>query len=94
MSSRWNESIMVTVDRLTKVAHFLLIRSSYTEMSVSRIFMEQIMRLHGIPRQIISDHDAVFTLALWMTLQHDLGEQLNFSSTYHPEIDGQIDRVY
>lgn len=84
---------MVIIDRLTKVAYFLSIRSSYTVASMSHIFMEQIVRLHGIPRWIILDPYLVFTSALWTTLQHDLGAQLNFSLAYHPETDGQIERV-
>ena len=84
---------MVTVDRLTKVAHFSPIRSSYTAASVANVFMRDIVRLHGIPRTIISDRDLVFTSAFWTSLQHDLGTQLNFSSAYHPETDGQTERV-
>ena len=84
---------MVTVDRLTKVAHFSPVRSSYNASFVARIFMEDIIRLHGIPRRIISDRDPVFTSALWTSLQCALGTQLNFSSTYHPQTDGQTERV-
>lgn len=79
---------MVTVDKLTKVAHFSPIQSSYTASVVARVFMEDIVRLHGIPCKIISDRDPVFTSALWTSLQRSLGTKLNFSSTYHPEIDG------
>ena len=88
-----HDAIMVTVDRLTKVAHFTPIRSSYTTTSVANVFMRDIVRLHGIPRTIISDRDPVFTSAFWTSLQHDLGTQLNFSSAYHPETDGQTERV-
>lgn len=49
--------------------------------------------LHGIPRRIISNQDPIFTSTLWTSLQHALGPQLNFSSIFHPEIDGQIERV-
>lgn len=84
---------MVTVDRLTKVAHFSPVRSSYNASSVARIFMENIVRLHGIPCRIISSRDPVFTSALWTSLQHALGTQLNFSSVYHPQTDGQTERV-
>ena len=55
--------------------------------------MEDIVRLHGIPRRIIFDRDPVFTSALWTSLQHALGTQLNFSSAYHPQTDGQMERV-
>ena len=84
---------MVTVDKLSKVAHFSPMRASYTASSVARVFLEDIVRLHGIPRRIISDRDPVFTSALWTSLQHALGAQLNFSSAYHPEIDRQTEHV-
>jgi len=90
MSSRPHDAIMVTVDRLTKVAHFSPICASYNASTVARVFMEDIVSLHGIPRRIISDRDPVFTSALWTSLQHALGTQLNFSSAYHPKTDGQF----
>lgn len=92
-SSRRHDVIMVTVDRLTKVAHFSPIRSSYTPSFIARVFMEDIVRLHGILRHIISDKVPVFPSALWTSLQHAMGTQLNFSSAYHPETDGQTQRV-
>ena len=88
MTARCHDAIMVTVDRLTKVAHFSPIRSSYMATSVANVFF-----LHGIPRKIISDRDPVFTFVFWTSLQHELGAQLNFNSAYHPEIDGQTERV-
>lgn len=93
VSSHRHDVIMVTMDRLTKVAHFSRVFPSYNASSMARIFMEDIVRLHGIPRRIISDKDLVFTSALWTSLQHALGTQFNFSSTYHPETDGQTERV-
>ena len=93
LTPRQHDAIMVTIDRLTKVAHFTPIRSSYTATFVANVFMRDIVRLHGIPRKIISDRDPIFTSAFWTSLQHDLGTQLNFSSAYHPETDGQTERV-
>lgn len=55
--------------------------------------MRDIVRLHGIPWKIISDRDPVFTSEFWTSLQHGLGAQLNFSSAYHLETDGQTERV-
>ena len=93
MSSRRHDCIMVTVDKLSKVAHFSPMRASYTTSSVVHVFLEDIVHLHGIPRRIISDRDPVFTSALWTSLQHALGAQLNFSLTYHPQTNGQFERV-
>ena len=84
---------MVVVDKLTKVAHFIPVRSSYNATFVARVYMEQVVRLHGIPKKIISNRDLVFTSSLWRSLQRELGTQLNFSFSYHTETDGQIECV-
>ena len=55
--------------------------------------MEQVVRLHGIPKKIILDRDPIFTSSLWRSMQCELGTQLNFSSAYHPKTDGKIERV-
>ena len=79
---------MVVVDLFTKVAHFIPVRSSYNVATVAKIYMEQVVKLHRIPKKIISDRDPVFTSSLWRSMQQELGTQLNFSSAYLPEIDG------
>ena len=68
MMVRCHDATMVNIERLTKVAHFSPIRSSYTVASVANVFMHEIVRLHGIPRKIISDRDPVFTSAFWTSL--------------------------
>lgn len=73
ISSRRHDAIMVIVDRFTKVAHFVPIRSSYTSVVVAQVFLEYVVRLHGIPRRIISNRDLVFTSTLWTSLQYALG---------------------
>jgi len=87
------DSIWVIVDRLTKSAHFVPIK---TGMSVSRlveIYIEQIVRLHGIPSSIVSDRDPRFTSKFWESLQAALGTKLRLSSAYHPQTDGQTERT-
>ena len=88
ISVRRHDAIMVVVDHFTNVAHFILVRSSYNEAMVAKIYMEQVVKLHKIPKKIIFDRDPVFTSSLWRSMQRELGTQLNFSSTYHPETDG------
>ena len=61
MTNYLHDAIMVTIDRLTKVVHFTLIRSSYTATFVVNVFMRDIMRLHSIPQKIILDRDPIFT---------------------------------
>eukprot|EP00253_Pinus_taeda_P012316 PITA_12316 len=92
-SKKGNDSIMVVVDKLRKSAHFIPVQSTYRAAQVANIFMQNIFRLHGLPKTIISDRDVKFTSAFWRTLFEGLGTQLNFSTTYHPQTDGQTERV-
>ena len=84
---------MVTVEKLSKVAHFSPMRVSYATYFVAHVFLEDIVCLHGISHQIILDRDLVLTSTPWTSLQHALGTQLNFSLAYHPEANGQSERV-
>eukprot|EP00253_Pinus_taeda_P010289 PITA_10289 len=92
-SKRSNDSIMVVVDKLSKSAHFILVQSTYKVVQIAQIFMQNIFRLHGLPKTIIYDRDVKFTSSFWRTLFEGLGTQLNFSTAYHPQTDGQIERV-
>ena len=84
---------MVIVDKLSKVAHFSPMTSSYTTSSIVHIFLEDIVHLHGIPCKIISNIDTLFSSSLWTSLQHALDTQLNFSLAYHLETDDQTERL-
>eukprot|EP00253_Pinus_taeda_P017413 PITA_17413 len=88
-----NDSIMVVVDKLSKVAHFIPVQSTYKAMQIAHIFMQNVFKLHGLPKVIISDRDVKFTSTFWRTLLAELGTQLNFSTTYHPQTDGQTEQV-
>ena len=88
-----NDSIMVVVDKLSKATHFIQVQSTYKAVQIAHIFMQNVFKLHGLLKTIISDRDVKFTSAFWRTLSSDLGTQLNFSSTYHPQTDRQTERV-
>jgi transposase InsO family protein len=88
-----HDSIWVIVDRLTKAAHFLPVHTTYNAKRYAKIYLDQIVRLHGVPKTIISDHGAQFVARFWEQLQHALGTKLIRSSAYHPQIDGQTERV-
>eukprot|EP00253_Pinus_taeda_P034845 PITA_34845 len=92
-SKKGNDSIMVVVDKLSKSAHFIPVQSTYRVAQITNIFMQSIFRLHGLPKTIISDRDVKFTSACWKILFEGLGTQLNFSTTYHLQTDGQTERV-
>ena len=87
------DSIFVVVDWLTKVAHLIPIRTTASASDIAQLFVKEIARLHGISSRIIRDRDAKFTSKFWMAMFQSLGTLLNLSSTYHPKIDGQTERV-
>nr|GFA26545.1 reverse transcriptase [Tanacetum cinerariifolium] len=83
----------VVVDRLTKSAHFLPIRKDYSVSRLAEIFQQEIVRLHGTPSAIVSDRDPRFTSRFWKGLQKAWGTRLKFSTTFHPQTDGQSERT-
>ena len=92
-SSNGFDSIWVIVDRLTKYAHFLPVRVTYTSDKYAQLYIEEIIRLHGVPVSIVSDRDPKFTSRFWHSLQTALGTSLKFSTTFHPQTDGQSERT-
>jgi len=92
-STKQNDSMMVVVDKLSKAMHFIPVKSTYKVVNIVDIFMKYFFRLHGIPKVIISDRDVNFTGNFWKTLFKGLDTKLNFSTTYHPQTDGQTERV-
>jgi len=81
----------VIVDRLTKSAHFIPIKTGMFVARLTDIYIEQIVKLHGIPSSIMSDRDPRFTSMFWESLQAALGTKLRLSSAYHPQTDGQTE---
>jgi hypothetical protein len=92
-TSRHHDSIWVIVDRLTKTAHFLMVHTTHKTEKYVEIYINQIVRLHGIPKTIVSDRGALFVARFWEQLQKSLGTTVIRSSTYHPQTDGQTERV-
>jgi hypothetical protein len=92
-STKQNDAIMVVVDKLSKVAHFIPIKSTCKEIDISSIFMKEIFRLHGMPKEIISDRDTKFTSNFWKSLFVGFETKLLFSTSYHPQTDGKTERV-
>ncbi|KAL0559551.1 hypothetical protein IC582_004165 [Cucumis melo] len=85
--------IWVVVDRLTKSAHFVPGKSTYTASKWAQLYMSEIVRLHGVPVSIVSDRDARFTSKFWKGLQAAMGTRLDFSTAFHPQTDGQTERL-
>jgi transposase InsO family protein len=72
-------------------AHLIPVRTTYQAPDLARVFISEIVRLHGMPKKIISDRGSVVTGRFWTSFQEALGTQLNFSTAYHPETDGQTE---
>jgi hypothetical protein len=78
-----HDSIMVVVDKLTKAAHFIPLKTTHRATDVADIFLKEVARLHGIPKTIVSDRDPKFTSNFLKGLFKGFGTNLNFSTTYH-----------
>ena len=81
------------VDRLTKSVHFLPVSNDEPLDKLAQLYVEEIVRLHGVPISIISDRDPRFTSRFWSSLQNAMGTRLHFSTTFHPQTDGQSKRT-
>ncbi|KAJ0627218.1 putative nucleotidyltransferase, Ribonuclease H [Helianthus annuus] len=88
-----NDTIWVVVDRLSKSAHFLPIQQGFSVSRLSEVFTQEIIRLHGTPVSIVSHRDPRFTSRFWKGFQAAWGTKLRFSTTFHPQTDGQSERT-
>jgi transposase InsO family protein len=83
----------VIVDRLTKVAHFIQVKTTYSGAKLAELYMARIVCLHGAPKKIILDRGSQFTSRFWKSFHENTVVKLNFSSAYHPQTDGQTKRT-
>jgi transposase InsO family protein len=86
-------SIWVIMDRLTKVAHFIPVKTTYSGPQLTELYISRIVCLHGVPKKIVFDRGTQFTSKFWERLHETLDTQLRFRSAYHPLTDGQTERV-
>jgi hypothetical protein len=87
------DSIWVIVDRLSKVVHFIPVKTTYKGSKLVDLYIARIVCLHGVLKKIVSDRGTQFTSKFWEKLHESMGTKLKFSSAYHPQIDGQTERV-
>jgi hypothetical protein len=93
-TTKKHDSIMVVVDKLTKVAYFIPVKSTHKATNIVLIYMREIANMHGIPKKIVSNKDSKLTSNFWRDIQRIWdGTNLNFGTTYHLETDGQTERV-
>jgi hypothetical protein len=87
------DSIWVIVDHFSKGAHFIAVKTTYKGAKLTELYISRIVCLHGVPKKIVSDRGTQFTSRFWEKLHEALDAGLNFSSAYHPQMDGQTERV-
>ena len=92
-ASEGHDSVLVVVDMFSKMAHFLPCSKDIDAAGIAKLFLDQVFKLHGFPENIISDRGSVFTSKFWSRLLELCGVKRKLSTSYHPQIDGQIKRV-
>ena len=78
---------------MTKVAHFIPVKTTYTGAKLAELYMQRIVCLHGVPKKIVSDRGTQFTSHFWKKLHESMDTKLNFSLAYHPQTNGQTERT-
>lgn len=91
--SQGKDSIFVVIDMYSKYAHFFALTHPYSASQVAQLFLDNICKLHGLPSSIVSDRDPIFVSNFWKELFQGLQVKLKPSSTYHPQTDGQSERL-
>lgn len=91
--SKGYTQIWVVIDRFSKMAHFIPLPGTASSQDLAKVFLAQIWRIHGLPLDIVSDRDAKFTSSFWASLMELLDIKLRMSTAFHPQTDGQTERV-
>jgi transposase InsO family protein len=85
--------IWVIVDHFSKVAHFIPVKTMYKGAKLAELYIARIVCLYGVPKKIVSDRGTQFMSRFWEKLHEAVDTRLNFSLAYHPQTDGQTERV-
>ena len=88
-----HDAVWVIVDRLMKSAHFLAVRMTFKLERFCRLYIREMVQLHGVPVSIMSDRDPRFTVHFWKSFQKAMGTRLTMNTTFHPQTNGQSERT-
>lgn len=91
--SQGKNCVLVVVDKFTKYSHFLALNHPFTAAVVAKLFFDNVYKLHGLPDSFVYDRDKIFTSSFWQELFKLARVSLRMSTSYHPQTDGQIERV-
>ncbi len=92
-TKRGHDAIMVFVDKLSKMVHYAPTKVTADANTLARIFLHEVVRLHGFPEKLIADRDSRFTSYFWKAIMARLGTKVALSSAYHPQTDAQTERA-
>lgn len=93
LTPRGHDAVFVCVDRFSKMAHFVPCHTTINAPAAAQIFFDTVWKLHGMPLGIVSDRDSKFVSHFWSELWKLMGTRLYMSTAYHPETDGQTERI-
>lgn len=91
--SKGKDSILVVVDKFSKYCHLIPLSHPYTASTIAQVVIDNVIKLHGVPTAIISDRDPIFISTFWKELFATMGTKIRLSTAYHPQTDGQTERV-
>jgi len=92
-SQKGNNTVWVIMDHLTKLAHFIPFMLGQSTELLAKKYLQEVVRLHGVPVSIVSDRDTKFLSHFWKRFQESLGTRLKFSTTYHSQTNRQSERM-
>jgi hypothetical protein len=91
--SRGFNAIMVVVDQFSKMVHFIPTKDEAMTQETNKLFFTHVFKHHGLPKDVVSDRDPKFTNKFWRTLWKRMGSEFKMSTSFHPQTDGQTERV-